>query len=166
MATVTLKGSEMNTNGNLPEINHQAPDFSLIAKDLSVKTLKDYSGKRVVLNIFPSIDTGTCAASVRKFNEKAASLDNTIILCISRDLPFAHSRFCAAEGIENVETLSEMRDFSFSDAYGLRFIDGALQSLHSRCVVVIDENGKVIHTEQVQDIVNEPNYDDVLKILS
>ena len=166
MATVTLKGGELNTNGNLPKINSQAPDFSLISKDLNVKTLKDYLGKRVVLNIFPSIDTGTCAASVRKFNEKASSLNNTVILCISRDLPFAHSRFCAAEGIENVETLSEMRDFSFSDAYVLRFIDVPLQSLHSRCVVVIDENGKITHTEQVQEIVNEPNYDEVLAVLS
>src|SRR5690606_36536329 len=120
MATITFKGNEVHTAGSLPAVGSQAPDFKLTAGDLSTKTLGDYKGKKVILNIFPSIDTGTCAASVRAFNEKAAGLENTVVLCISRDLPFAQGRFCGAEGISNVERLSEFRDSSFSDAYQVK----------------------------------------------
>jgi len=165
MATITFKGGEVHTTGELPSVGSKAPDFNLTAGDLSEKTLADYAGKRIILNIFPSIDTGTCAASVKAFNEKAAGLENTVVLCVSRDLPFAQGRFCAAEGINNVETLSEYKDSNFSDAYGLRVADGPLQGLLSRAVVVIDENGLVKYTEQVAEIVNEPDYDKALAAL-
>ncbi|NGM89263.1 thiol peroxidase, partial [Parapusillimonas sp. SGNA-6] len=140
----------------------EAPGFSLTAGDLSQKSLSDFSGKKVVLNIFPSVDTGTCAASVRAFNQKASQLENTVVLCISRDLPFAQGRFCAAEGLENVVTLSEYKDASFSDAYGVKFVDGPLEGLLSRAVVVIDEAGKVVYTEQVAEVTEEPNYDEAI----
>ena len=165
MAKITFKGTEINTVGSLPQIGSQAPDFKLTAGDLSDKKLQDYKGKRIVLSIFPSIDTGTCAASVRAFNEKAAALENTVVLCISKDLPFAQERFCAAEGIQNVETLSEYKDSSFSDAYQLKIVDGPLAGLLSRAVVVIDEGGKVLYTEQVAEIADEPNYDKALEVL-
>lgn len=165
MAEITFKGNPVKTVGNLPSVGEEAPDFSLTAGDLTQKTLGEYRGKKVVLNIFPSVDTGTCAASVRKFNEKAAGLDNTVVLCISRDLPFAQARFCAAEGIENVQTLSEYKDSSFSDAYGVRFADGPLEGLMSRAVVVIDEDGKVKYTEQVAEVTEEPDYDKALSAL-
>ncbi|HRN41861.1 MAG TPA: thiol peroxidase, partial [Vicingus sp.] len=129
-----------------------------IAADLSTKSLADFSGKKLVLNIFPSIDTGTCAASVRNFNKEAANLSNTIVLCISRDLPFAQKRFCGAEGIENVVMLSDFNTGAFGKDYGLEMVDGALKGLHSRCVIIVDENGTIKYTEQVEDIVNEPNY--------
>ena len=144
----------------------KAPDFKLVAGDLSTKSLSDYQGKKVVLNVFPSIDTGTCAASVRAFNQKAAGLDNTVVLCVSRDLPFAQGRFCAAEGISNVETLSEFRDSNFSDAYQLKLVDGPLDGLLSRAVVVIDEGGVVRYTEQVAEVTNEPNYDSAIAALA
>ncbi|SEK22051.1 thiol peroxidase [Parapedobacter koreensis] len=162
MATITFKGAEIHTAGTLPAAGNKAPDFKLTAGTLSDKTLADYQGKKVILNIFPSIDTGTCAASVRAFNEKAAGLDNTIVLCISKDLPFAQGRFCAAEGISNVETLSEYKDSNFSDAYQLRIIDGPLAGLLSRAVIVVDEQGIVQYTEQVSEIANEPDYDKAL----
>lgn len=165
MATITFKGNEVHTVGSLPGVGSQAPDFKLTAGDLSTKTLGDYKGKKVILNIFPSVDTGTCATSVRTFNQKAADLENTVVLCISRDLPFAQGRFCAAEGISNVETLSEYKNSNFSDAYGLRIGDGPLEGLLSRAVVVIDEQGKVIYTEQVSEVANEPNYDAALTAL-
>lgn len=165
MAQITLKGNPVHTSGNLPAKGSQLPDFKLIRKDLSEATTADYSGKRLVLNIFPSIDTGTCAASVRKFNERAASLQNTAVLCISRDLPFAQSRFCGAEGIENAETLSDFRDGDFGKNYGLEITDGPLKGLHSRVVIVADENGKIIHNEQVSEIVNEPDYESALAVL-
>lgn len=165
MAEITFKGNPVKTVGNLPSVGEEAPDFSLTAGDLTQKTLGEYRGKKVVLNIFPSVDTGTCAASVRKFNEKAAGLDNTVVLCISRDLPFAQARFCAAEGIENVQTLSEYKDSSFSDAYGVRFADGPLEGLMSRAVVVIDEDGKVKYTEQVAEVTEEPDYEKALSAL-
>ena len=165
MSQVTFKGGPVHTNGTLPQIGEQAPDFSLTSSDLSQKSLKDFEGKRIILNIFPSVDTGTCAASVRAFNQIASSLDNTVVLCISKDLPFAQGRFCAGEGLQNVITLSEYKDSSFSDAYGVRFSDGPLEGLLSRAVVVVDEVGKVVYHEQVAEIVNEPNYEAALAVL-
>ncbi|WP_442266115.1 thiol peroxidase [Tenacibaculum sp. ZS6-P6] len=165
MATVTLKGNEIQTNGNLPEVNSKAPNFKLVGGDLSVKSLEDYAGQKLVLNIFPSIDTGTCATSVRNFNKEASQLENTKVLCISRDLPFAQSRFCGAEGIENVEMLSDYVNGDFGKNYGLEFTNGPLNGLHSRCIVVINENGEVTYTEQVPEIVDEPNYSEALKAL-
>lgn len=165
MATITLKGNSIHTIGNLPEIGQQAPDFTLVKNDLSITKLSDYKGSKVILNIFPSIDTGVCATSVRKFNEQAASLENTKVLCISRDLPFAQQRFCGAEGIENVENLSDFNDGSFGKNYGVEIIDGPLAGLHSRAVVVLDETGKVIYTEQVPEIAQEPDYQSALNSL-
>ncbi len=165
MADITLKGSPIHTKGNLPEVGAKAPDFKLTNGELGEKSLTDYKGKRVVLNIFPSVDTGTCAASVRKFNQEASGLENTVVLCVSRDLPFAMNRFCAAEGLKNVETLSEFRDRNFSDAYQLQITDGPLQGLMSRAVVVVNEEGNVIYTEQVPEIVDEPNYENALASL-
>lgn len=165
MATVTLKGNEIHTIGNLPAVGSMAPDFTLTKGDLSSVTLSDFKGHKLVLNVFHSIDTGTCAQSVRQFNEEAAELDNTMVLCVSRDLPFALNRFCGAEGIDNVETLSDFKDGNFGKAYGLEYIDGPIQGLLSRCVVVLDEQGKVIYTEQVQETVDEPNYKAALEAL-
>ena len=165
MSTITLGGNPVNTSGELPKIGTQLADFKLVKNDLSIATLADFSGKRAVLNIFPSIDTGTCAASVRKFNTTAAQLNNTVVLCISRDLPFAQKRFCGAEGIENVINLSDFKDGNFGKTNGLEIIDGVLAGLHSRVVIVIDENGVVIHTEQVQEIADEPNYEAALAVL-
>jgi len=166
MATVTLKGNEIHTLGNLPTNGSTAPDFQLTKNDLSGASLSDYSGKKVVLNIFPSIDTGTCAQSVRQFNEEAAELDNTTILCISKDLPFAQARFCGAEGIDNVEMLSDFRDGNFGKAYNLAFSDGPLMPLHSRAVIVLNESGKVIYSQQVPETVDEPNYKAALEALA
>ncbi len=166
MATVTLKGNEIQTSGELPEVGRKAPDFSLTAGDLSTKTLKDFTGSKVVLNIFPSLDTGTCAASVREFNKLASGLDNTKVLCISRDLPFAQGRFCGAEGLDNVINLSDFKDGSFGKDYGLIFITGPLDALLSRSVIVLDENGTILYTEQVSETVNEPNYDKALEALN
>lgn len=165
MATITLHGNTIHTLGSLPENGSDAKDFSLTKGDLSATSLSDYAGKKVVMNIFPSIDTGTCAQSVRQFNKDASGLDNTVVLCISKDLPFAQGRFCGAEGIENVEMLSDFRDGNFGKTYEVEFTDGPLQSLHSRAIVVLNENGKVIHTEQVPEIVDEPNYNAALEAL-
>lgn len=165
MATVTLKGNKINTSGNLPELGTKAPSFKLTATDLSSKSLNDFAGSKVVLNIFPSIDTGTCAQSVRTFNKEASELENTKVLCISRDLPFAHARFCGAEGLDNVISLSDFKDGSFGKSYGLDFIDGPLEALHSRSIVVLDENGTVKYTEQVSETVDEPNYKAALEAL-
>lgn len=165
MSTITLGGNPVHTSGELPKIGTQLADFKLVKNDLSIATLADFSGKRAVLNIFPSIDTGTCAASVRKFNETAANLNNTVVLCISRDLPFAQKRFCGAEGIENVINLSDFKDGSFGQTNGLDITDGVLTGLHSRAVIVIDEKGTILHTEQVQEIANEPNYEAALAVL-
>ncbi|WP_296682157.1 thiol peroxidase [Flavobacterium sp.] len=165
MSTITLGGNPVHTSGELPKIGTQLADFKLVKNDLSIATLADFSGKRVILTIFPSIDTGTCAASVRKFNETAANLTNTVVLCISRDLPFAQKRFCGAEGIENVVNLSDFKDGSFGKTNGLEITDGVLAGLHSRAVIVIDEKGVVLHTEQVQEIANEPNYEAALAVL-
>lgn len=166
MAKITLKGNEISTSGDLPAVGSQAPDFLVTKTDLSDMSFGDVKGKRVILNIFPSIDTGVCAASVRHFNADAAELDNTVILCVSRDLPFAHARFCGAEGIENVELVSEMRNSSFGDNYRVRIVDGPLAGLLSRAVIVLDEDGKVIYTEQVPEIGQEPNYAAALNSLS
>ncbi len=165
MATVTLKGNTINTLGNLPANGSKSPDFKLVKSDLSTATLADYSGKKVVLNIFPSVDTGTCAKSVRQFNEEAAELNNTAVLCISKDLPFAQGRFCGAEGIENVEMLSDFRDGNFGKAFQNEFVDGPLQALLSRAVVVLNEEGNVVYSEQVPETVDEPNYKAALEAL-
>lgn len=165
MATITLHGNTVHTLGSLPEKGGAAQDFSLTKGDLSETSLEAYKGKKVVMNIFPSIDTGTCAQSVRQFNQEAAELDNTVVLCISKDLPFAQGRFCGAEGIENVEMLSDFRDGSFGKTYQVEFTDGPLRSLHSRAIVVLNEEGTVIHTEQVPEIVDEPNYKAALEAL-
>lgn len=165
MATITLKGNAVHTSGELPKKGANAPDFNLTKLDLSNASLANYAGKRKVLNIFPSVDTPTCATSVRKFNEKAAALKNTVVLCISADLPFAQKRFCGAEGIQNVESLSTFRS-SFAKDYGLEIADGALKGLCSRAVVVLDENNKVLATEQVSEIANEPNYDQAIAALN
>jgi len=159
MATITLKGNEIHTVGTLPATGNKAKDFQLVGKDLSTKSLNDFNGKNLVLNIFPSIDTGTCAASVRNFNKTAAELPNTTVLCISRDLPFAQTRFCGAEGIENVVMLSDFKTGQFGSDYGLTITDGPLAGLHSRCIVVINAEGNVIYTEQVAETTEEPNYD-------
>ncbi|WP_406683765.1 thiol peroxidase [Seonamhaeicola sp. MEBiC1930] len=165
MATLSLKGTAINSRGDLPEVGSQAPNFELAAADLSNKTLSDYKGVRVILNIFHSIDTGTCAASVRQFNQEAAELENTKVLCISKDLPFAMSRFCAAEGIENVEILSDFRDGNFGEAYNLTYVDGPIRGLLARAIIVLDETGKILHTEQVYEVVEEPNYKAALEVL-
>jgi len=165
MAQITLKGNTINTSGELPKVGSAATDFQLIANDLSTKTLADFKGKNLVLNIFPSVDTGTCATSVRNFNKTASTLTNTSVLCISRDLPFAQSRFCGAEGIENVVMLSDFKTGQFGKDYGLEIIDGPLAGLHSRCIVNIDTEGKVIYTEQIAETTEEPNYDLALQSL-
>ena len=165
MASITLGGNPIHTNGELPQIGSKAIDFNLVKTDLSTTTLSDFAGSRIILNIFPSIDTGTCATSVRKFNEKASSLNNTKVLCISRDLPFAQKRFCGAEGLEDVINLSDFKDGSFGKNYGLEITDGPLAGLHSRVIIVIDENGAILHTEQVSEIANEPNYESALTVL-
>lgn len=159
MATITLKGNAIHTNGELPTIGSKAKDFQLIGTDLSTKSISDFSGKNLVLNIFPSVDTGTCAASVRNFNKMASNLSNTTVLCISRDLPFAQNRFCGAEGIENVIMLSDFKTGQFGNDYGLTINDGPLAGLHSRCIVVINAEGNVVYTEQVAETTEEPNYD-------
>ncbi|SKB86160.1 thiol peroxidase, atypical 2-Cys peroxiredoxin [Salegentibacter holothuriorum] len=165
MSQITLKGEKINTYGSLPEKGERVPHFELIKSDLSTATLNDFKGKRVILNIFPSIDTGVCATSVRKFNEKATSLDNTVVLCISRDLPFAQKRFVNDEGLNNVINLSDFRNRNFGKDYGLEIIDGAFEALLSRVVIVLDEDGKVIHSQQVPEIGEEPDYLSALKTL-
>ena len=165
MANITLGGNPVTTSGELPQTGTQATDFKLVKTDLSTVSLADFKGTKLVLNIFPSVDTGTCAASVRKFNEKAGDLENTKVLCISRDLPFAQNRFCGAEGLENVISLSDFRDGNFGKNYGLTITNGPLEGLLSRVIVVIDENGTVKYTEQVADIKDEPNYESALAAL-
>ncbi|NWJ51219.1 MAG: thiol peroxidase [Bacteroidetes bacterium] len=165
MAQITLQGNKINTNGTLPAVGSKAPDFKLVKTDLSETSLNDYKGKRVVLNIFPSLDTSVCATSVRKFNAEVSKLANTVVLCVSKDLPFAHSRFCTTEGLSNVVPVSEFRDNAFSDAYNVRIIDGPLAGLHSRAVVVINEDGNIAYTEQIPEIAQEPDYDSAVKSL-
>ena len=158
MANITFKGNPVHTIGELPQKGSSAPDFKLVKGDLSEVGLADFKGKYVVLNIFPSLDTGVCAASVRRFNKDAATMDNTVVLGISADLPFAAGRFCSTEGIENVVTLSCFRDDNFGSDYGLLMTDGPLKGLLARAVVVVDPQGKVIHTELVPEIAQEPDY--------
>lgn len=165
MADITLGGNAIKTSGKLPQNGTPAPDFKLVKTDLSTVSLSDFAGKKLVLNIFPSVDTGTCAASVREFNVRASGLENTTVLCISRDLPFAQKRFCGAEGLENVVSLSDFVDGSFGADYGLTIDGGPFTGLHSRAVVVIDEDGNVIYTEQVAEIANEPDYNSALSAL-
>lgn len=165
MASVTLKGNPQNTNGELPPVGQQAPDFTLVNTDLADVKLSDFQGKRVVLNIFPSVDTPTCAQSVRHFNAEASALKNTEVVCVSQDLPFALARFCGAEGLDQVTTASAFRS-SFADDYGVRLADGPLAGLTARAVVVVDEQGKVLHTELVSEISSEPNYEAALNALT
>ncbi|RZJ34717.1 MAG: thiol peroxidase [Flavobacterium sp.] len=165
MSDITLHGQAIKTVGELPSVGSVAPNFELVKDDLSMARLADYHGSNVVLNIFPSIDTSTCATSVRKFNELASGLENTKVLCISRDLPFAQKRFCGAEGLNNVETLSDFREGNFGKDYGVAMVDGKLAFLHARAIVVLDKDAKVIYTELVPDIGNEPNYEKALAAL-
>jgi thioredoxin-dependent peroxiredoxin len=158
MATVTLKGNPVTVSGNLPKKGDAAPEFTLTAKDLADVSLKAYAGKRKVLNIVPSLDTPTCQQSTRVFNEKASAMKNAIVLVISADLPFAMSRFCGAEGLDNVVTLSTFRSGGFGDEYGVDIADGPLKGLTARAVVVVDENNQVLHSELVPEIANEPDY--------
>lgn len=165
MAKTKLKGNPVNTSGPLPRLGSKARDFVLTANDLSDKTLADYKGKKILLNIFPSVDTAVCAMSVRTFNQKAAKAKNAVILCVSRDLPFAFGRFCGAEGIDKVATLSELRNREFGKAYGLEMVDGPMAGLLARAVIIIDEAGKVTYRELVEDITQEPDYAAALKAL-
>ncbi|MCY3744957.1 MAG: thiol peroxidase [Acidobacteria bacterium] len=166
MATVTLGGTPFAISGDLPEAGAAAPDFTLTGGDLGDISLGDYAGQRLILNIFPSVDTPVCAASVRRFNEEAAALEGVSVLCVSRDLPFAHGRFCAAENIEAVSCASEMRDGSFGDAYGVRITEGPLNGLLARAVVVVDGDGRVRHSQLVPEIKEEPDYDAALSACS
>ncbi len=158
MAKITLGGNPIETIGDLPKTGEQAKDFNLIKQDLSTLTLADLKGKKVILNIFPSVDTGTCAMSTRMFNAEASKLENTQVVCVSRDLPFAFKRFCGAEGIDDLITASDFNSGKFGKDYNLEMISGGLKGLHSRVVIVLDEFGKIIYTEQVPEIVDEPNY--------
>ena len=165
MSSVTFKGQPISVDGRFPAMGSAAPAFALVAGDLSDATLSSFAGKRKVLNIFPSVDTPTCAASVRHFNESASKLDNAVVLCISADLPFAQARFCGAEGLQNVVNLSLMRGRQFLDDYGVAIAEGPLAGLAARAVVVLDDHDKVIHAELVSEIAHEPNYDAALKAL-
>lgn len=165
MATITFKGNTVTTYGDLPVTGSKAPDFSLVKTDLGSFSLSDAAGKKLILNIFPSLDTSVCAMSVRKFNELAAGKNDTLVLAISKDLPFAHNRFCSAEGIKNVIPLSGFRNHDFGKDYGVEMTSGPLAGLYSRCVIVIDRNGTVRYTEQVPEITQEPDYEAALKAI-
>jgi thiol peroxidase len=165
MASVTIKGNPVEVLGQLPTVGSKAPAFTLTGGDLADVSLASFAGKKVVLNIFPSVDTPTCARSVRAFNERAAALPGTAVLCISADLPFAQNRFCGAEGLKNVKTLSTFRSPGFDEAYGVRFVTGPFRGLTARAVVVLDEQGVVKHTELVKEVADEPNYDTALAAL-
>jgi thiol peroxidase len=165
MAEVTLRGTPVQVAGNLPQVGQQAPAFTLVGAGLADVSLSSLAGKRKVLNIFPSIDTPTCATSVRTFNQAASGLDNTVVLCVSADLPFAQARFCGAEGLENVINLSTMRGAEFLKDYGVALVSGPLAGVSARAVVVLDEQDKVLHSELVAEIGSEPNYDAALAVL-
>jgi thiol peroxidase len=165
MAKIHLKGNQIDTLGTLPQAGTKAPAFTLVKSDLSELTLDTLKGKRVVLNIFPSLDTSVCATSVRRFNQLASGLENTVVVCVSKDLPFAHSRFCSTEGLDKVVSASDFRDGSFGKDYGLTIETGPLRGLHSRAVVVLDEDGAVLYSEQVPEIVQEPDYDKAISVL-
>lgn len=165
MATINFQGKPVHTSGELPKVGQQAPDFRLTSSDFQPLTLEKLKGQRVILNIFPSVDTGICAMSVKRFNEEAAQLENTQVVCISRDLPFAQQRFCGAENIENVVSASDFATGDFSKAYGILMTDGLFADLSARAVVVLDENAQVIYTELVPEIAQEPNYEAALASL-
>ena len=164
MADITLKGNPIHSIGQLPETGFTVKDFALVNDKLEIKTLSDYDGKKKIFNIFPSIDTGICAASARKFNEEAGTLENTVVINVSKDLPFALGRFCAAEGLNHVETLSDFRG-TFGDDYGVTLIDSPMKGLLSRAVIVTDEQGRVVYTEQGPEIAQEPDYEKALAVL-
>ncbi|RXK85313.1 thiol peroxidase [Filimonas effusa] len=164
MSTVTFKGNPVNTSGSLPAVGTNAAEFTLTGGDLSEKSLADFKGKNLILNIFPSVNTGVCAQSVRKFNQEAAGLDNTVVLCVSKDLPFAQAQFCGAEGISNVVMLSDFRT-DFGNQYGVLLTDGPLRGLLSRAIVVINPEGKIVYEEQVPEIAQEPDYASALKVI-
>lgn len=159
MATIKFKGTEIHTNGELPTVGTQAPEFTLVGAELNDIKLEDYKGKRVLLNIFPSLDTDTCAMSVRKFNKWVSEKENVVVICVSKDLPFAQKRFCAAEGLDNVITASDFRYHTFAHDYGVLMIDGPLKGLMARAVVALDENGKVLYNQLVEEVSEEPSYD-------
>jgi thiol peroxidase len=161
MATIKLKGNDIQTVGALPEVGSKAKDFTLTSRNMTEKTLSEYKGKNVIMNIFPSINTGVCATSVRNFNKAAANLNNTVVLCISKDLPYAQAQFCGAEGIENVEMLSDFRT-NFGTEYGVQMADGPMRGLLSRAVIVLDPEGNIRYEELVPELTNEPNYDAAL----
>lgn len=163
--TVSLKGMECHTSGKMVSVGSQAPDFHFVKSDLSESSLSEYKGKRVVLNIFPSLDTPVCAASVRHFNRDASSLENTVVLCVSMDLPFAHTRFCSTEGLENVVPASVFRSVDFNEGYGLVLADGPLKGLTSRAVIILDEAGKVVYTQLLENIGEEPDYGAAIAVL-
>jgi thiol peroxidase len=165
MAQITLKGNPIHTSGNLPKVGSHAPALTLVRTDLSEISHKDLAGQRVVLNIFPSLDTPTCAASVRKFNARANEKPNTTVLCVSADLPFAQKRFCGAEGLDNVVPVSTFRNADFGQAFGVTLVDGPLKGLLARAVVVVDGAGTVVHTELVPEIAQEPDYNAALAVL-
>ena len=165
MSKISLKGAPINTIGELPPSGVSAPDFELVNGDLSIISIDSYTGRKIVLNVFPSVDTPVCALSVRRFNEEAARQSNTVVLCISMDLPFAQARFCGSEGLDNVIMLSDFRTGQFGKDYGVRIIDGPLQGLISRAVVIIDENAKVLYSQLVEEITQEPDYESALAFL-
>lgn len=165
MAQTKLGDRTVNTNGELPTVGSKAPDFRLVGNDLKEVSLAAFAGKNIVMNIFPSIDTSTCATSVREFNKRAASLSNTMVLCIAKDLPFAMRRFCGAEGIDKVVTLSDFRNFGFSKAYGVEMTDGGMAGFFARCIVVVGPDGNVKYTEMVPTVGQEPNYESALKAI-
>ena len=166
MAKITLQGNPIETVGELPALNSNAPEFTLTKTDLSESSLSNFTGQTIVLNIFPSIDTGVCAASVRRFNTEASGLTNTVVLCVSADLPFAHQRFCEGEGLDKVIPLSVFRSPAFGNDYGVIIATGPLTGLLSRSIVIIDTDGKIVYTEQVPEIAQEPDYEAALKVLS
>lgn len=163
MAQITLGGKPATTSGTIPQKGDKLPDFKLVDINLATKTLEDYKGKKIIMSIFPSVGTGVCAASVREFNKRASSVNNAVVLNISKDLPFAQKGFCAAEGLENVEMLSDFRDSSFDDSYHVLIQNGGFEGLLSRAVIVADENGIVQYSEQVPEIGQEPDYESALK---
>lgn len=165
MAKITLGGNETHTNGNLPEVGTKVENYTFVKDDMSPVKIEDFKGSNVILNIFPSVDTSVCATSVRTFNEKASKLDNTKVLCLSKDLPFALSRFCGAEGIEDVTVASDFNTPEFAEDMGLKIVDGAFAGLDSRVIIVLDADGKVKYTEQVSEIGNEPDYEAALASL-
>ncbi|MEM8938382.1 MAG: thiol peroxidase [Bacteroidota bacterium] len=167
MAKITIGGNETHTIGNLPEVGKDAPDFNLVGKDLQEKTLASYHGQKVILNIYPSIDTGVCAASTKRFNEEASKLENACVVCVSKDLPFALNRYCEAEGIKNLDNLTNFRDGgAFGENYGVEITDGAFKGLNARAIVVVDEEGKVVYTELVPEVGQEPDYQKAISALS